>query len=180
MKKIWIGLFACVIILSAVDLEGKIGMGLGFSPDTYQESGGLGLSLPIIDIAVTKIGLSPKMAIEPIIQFTLKGAGATSVHVALSGLGDFLVKGHNKTNLYGKAGLGFMINSPGGGAETTFGFNLPFGFGLEHFVSENFSINLTALSGITFISNPTTGGDSYLEFKLGNEKPFAFYLLWYY
>ncbi len=180
MKNLSLGLILWVVTLGAVEIQDRIGMGLGFSPDTYLESARLGLPLPIVDIAVTKIGLNPKLAIEPIFQFTLRGDGATThTTFLLSFLGDILLKGHEKTNLYARAGLGFMLDSPGGGAETEFGFNLPFGFGLEHFASEHFSINLSALSGFTFISNPP-GGDSYLEIKLGNAKPFAFYLLWYY
>jgi hypothetical protein len=55
------------------------------------------------------------------------------------------------------------------------GFSLPFGFGLEHFISDHFSLNLAALSGFSFSS-----ASSQMEVKLGNDKPFAFYLLWYY
>ncbi len=178
MKRIIIALFLIVVTLGAKDLYGMIGMGLGFSPDVYQESGEYGFGFPIIDIAVTKIGMSPTMAIEPIGQFTLASDGGTEVHFLLSVLGDFLLKGHSKTNIYAKAGLGFVINT--GDPETMFGFNLPFGFGLEHFVSDQFSINLSALSGFTYISNSNNQSGSNLEFKLGNEKPFAFYLLWYY
>ncbi len=176
MRKFLILLVGIVILLQAHDLEGKIGMGLGFSPDTYLEGSAWGF--PVIDIAVTKIGLKPKLALEPIVQFSLAGNGASNVYFALSALGNFLLKGHNKTNLYGKLGIGFKIDTSD--PETMFGFNLPFGFGLEHFVSEHFSINLSALSGFTYISNPQNVSGSYYEFKLGNEKPFAFYLLWYY
>jgi len=182
MKRGAIALIMLIAMLGAYDLSGRIGMGLGFTPDVYLESGAGGLiTLPVIDLAVTRIGMNPNLALEPIFQFTLKNANDnTSVTLSLSALGNFLMKGHQKTNLYAKAGLGFMLYSPGGGAETEFGFNLPFGFGLEHFVSEHFSLNLAALSGFTFISNPPGGGDSYMEVKLGNAKPFAFYLVWYY
>ncbi len=182
MKKALIGLVAAIALVGAVDLEGRIGMGLGFSPDTYLESELTTLGFPIIDLAVTKYGLSPKMALEPIFQFTMVNANDnTSIRFRLDALLDFLMKGHSKTNVYAKAGLGFMFYSSGvTGADAEFGLSVPFGFGLEHFCSEHFSINLAALSGLTFISNPPAGGDSYLNFKLGNEKPFAFYLLWYY
>jgi hypothetical protein len=165
-------------MLSAVDLEGNIGMGLGFSPDTYLQGSAYGF--PVIDIAVTRIGLGPKLAIEPIAQFTWVSDGVDGVYFDLSVLGNFLLRGHKKTNLYGKAGLGFLIDDRY--TDTMFGFNLPFGFGIEHFASDHFSINLTALSGLTYISNPPPPAmtDSHFELKLGNEKPFAFYLLWYY
>ncbi len=181
MKKGAIALFALIAILGAYDLTGRIGMGLGFTPDTYLESSTGTFALPVIDLAVTRIGMNPKLVLEPIFQFTLKNANDnTSMNFALSALGNFLFKGHQKTNLYAKAGIGFMLYAPGGNADTEFGFNLPFGFGLEHFVSEHFSLNLAALSGFTFISNPPVAGDSYMEVKLGNAKPFAFYLVWYY
>ncbi|MEO0185139.1 MAG: hypothetical protein ABIL22_02570 [candidate division WOR-3 bacterium] len=181
MKRGAIALLALIAVLGAYDLTGRIGMGLGFTPDVFLEASGGVITLPVIDLAVTRIGLNPKLSLEPIFQFTLQDANNnTSINFALAGLGNFLFKGHQKTNLYAKAGLGFMLYSPGGGADTRFGFNLPFGFGLEHFVSEHFSLNLAALSGFTFISNPPGGGDSYMQVKLGNAKPFAFYLLWYY
>lgn len=177
-----IALLVLIAMLGAFDLSERIGMGLGFTPDVYLESNAGGLIvLPVVDLAVTRIGLNPKLVFEPLCQFTLKNVNDnTSIYFSLSGLGNFLMKGHEKTNLYAKAGLGFMLFSPGGGADSEFGFNLPFGFGLEHFVSEHFSLNLAALSGFTFISNPPGGGDSYMEIKLGNAKPFAFYLVWYY
>ncbi|HEX7319843.1 MAG TPA: hypothetical protein VF399_05760 [bacterium] len=182
MKKALIGLVAAIALVGAVDLDGRIGMGLGFSPDTYLESGLTTLGFPVIDLAVTKFGFSPKMAVEPIFQFTMVNANDnTSIRFRLDALLDILMKGHSKTNVYAKAGLGFMFYSTGApGADAEFGLSVPFGFGLEHFCSEHFSINLAAISGLTFISNPPAGGDSYLNFKLGNEKPFAFYLLWYY
>jgi hypothetical protein len=176
MKKFIVFLLSAVVMLVAVDLDGKIGMGLGFSPDTYLEGSALGL--PVIDIAVTKIGLKPHLAVEPIAQFTLSGNGGTDIYFALSALGNWIIRGHRKTNLYAKLGLGFMLDTSD--PETMFGFNLPFGFGLEHFVSEHFSLNLSALSGFTYISNPQNTSGSHYELKLGNQKPFAFYLLWYY
>ncbi|MEO0095768.1 MAG: hypothetical protein ABIL46_01080 [candidate division WOR-3 bacterium] len=181
MKKGAIAVLSIIALLSAFDLSGRIGMGLGFTPDVYLESENGIITLPVIDLAVTRIGLKPNLSLEPIFQFNLRNANDnTSVGFALSGLANYLIKGHQKTNLYAKVGFGFMLYSPGGGADSEFGFNLPFGFGLEHFVSEHFSLNLAALSGFTFISNPPVGGDSYMEVKIGNAKPFAFYLLWYY
>lgn len=181
MKKILIGLVVTVMMLGAVSLDGKIGMGLGFAPDGDID----GFSIPIIDIAVTRYGLSPTRAIEPIFQFTMKsmgdGADVTSTGVKLSGLLNFLLRGHKKTNIYGKIGLGFGFSSSGiTGAETEITFELPFGFGIEHFCSEHFSINLAAISGFRYISNPQYMEGSDLTLKLGNDKPFAFYLLWYY
>ncbi|MGB9720849.1 MAG: hypothetical protein ACPL28_05145 [bacterium] len=182
MKRGTFALLAIIALVNAFDLSGRIGMGLGFTPDVYLESdaGGV-ITLPVIDLAVTRIGLNPKLALEPMFLFALENRNDnTSINFALAGLGNFLFKGHQKTNLYAKVGLGFMLYSPGGNADTRFGFNLPFGFGLEHFVSEYFSLNLAALSGFTFISNPPGGGDSYMQVKLGNARPFAFYLVWYY
>ncbi len=181
MKKGAIALIAIVLLAGAYDLNGRIGMGLGFTPDVYQEGAGELISLPVIDLAVTRIGLNSNVVLEPTFQFTLKNANDnTSINLAIAGLVNYLLKGHQKTNLYAKAGFGFLLFSPGGGGDSEFGFNLPFGFGLEHFVSEHFSLNLAAISGFTFISNPPSGGDTYMEVKIGNAKPFAFYMVWYY
>jgi len=179
MKKLLIALVIAVVSLGAVDLNGKIGMGLGFAPDGEIE----GIHLPVIDIAVTRYGLSPTMAIEPIFQFTMQSVGngdtETYTNIKLAGLINHIMMGHQKTNVYLKGGLGLGIASSDA-PETEISFELPFGFGLEHFVSEHFSINLAAISGFKYISNPQGYEGSNLVIKLGNDKPFAFYLLWYY
>lgn len=173
MKKALIGLAVAIALVSAVDLDGRIGMGLGWAPEATS-IGGL-FTIPVTDIAVTRFGLSPKLAVEPILQFTMdNGDSLDYLLFKLSALGNFLLKGHAKTNFYGKLGLGFSMYKYGS-ADMEFAFHLPFGFGLEHFCSEHFSINLAALSGFTFSS----AGDQ-IGLKLGNDKPFAFYLLWYY
>jgi hypothetical protein len=154
-------------------MDGKIGMGLGWSPQNTN-LGGL-FVLPVTDIAVTRYALSSSMILEPIFQFTFdSGDSLDYLLFKLSALGNFLMKGHEKTNLYAKAGLGIVMDKYGSG-DMEFAFQLPFGFGLEHFVSDHFSINLAALSGFTFSS-----AGSQMEVKLGNDKPFAFYLMWYY
>jgi hypothetical protein len=167
-------LLASVGLLNAVDLNGRIGMGMGWSPDGQTT---IGTSVfPLADIAVTRIGLSEKLSVEPIFQFTLSNANdATGYYFKLYGLGNFLLKGHSKTNLYAKAGLGFTMDKPAGVDESTISFGLPFGFGIEHFCSEHFSINLAAHSGIFFVTEPSS-----FQVRLGNDKPFAFYLMWYY
>jgi hypothetical protein len=166
-------LLASAGLLNAFDLDGRFGMGLGWSPGGTN-MGSL-LFLPVTDIAVTRIGLGPNLAVEPIFQFTFdSGDSFDYLLFKLSALGNFLLKGHAKTNLYAKAGLGLVMDKYGSG-DMEIGFSLPFGFGLEHFISDHFSLNLAALSGFSFSS-----ASSQMEVKLGNDKPFAFYLLWYY
>jgi hypothetical protein len=84
------------------------------------------------------------------------------------------MKGNSTTNLYAKVGLGISLNKAGD-ADAAIGFGLPFGFGIEHFCGDHFSINLAALSGIYFVTEPSS-----FQVRLGNDKPFAFYVLWYY
>lgn len=165
-------LLASVGLLNAVDLDGRIGMGFGWSPE--RTNVGV-IPLPVSDIFVTRVGLGPNLAVEPIFQFTFdSGDSLDYLLFKLAALGNFLIKGHAKTNLYAKAGLGIAMDK-NGSADMEFAFNLPFGFGIEHFCSEHFSVNLAALSGLSFSS-----AGSQMEVKLGNDKPFAFYLLWYY
>jgi len=166
-------LLASVGLLSAVDLDGRIGMGFGWSPEGQTNVGNN--VFPITDIAVTRIGLGPKLAVEPIFQFNLSNANdVTSYYFKLYGLGNLMIKGNTSTNLYAKVGLGISLNKVGN-ADAPIAFGLPFGFGIEHFCGEHFSINLAALSGINFVTEPSS-----FQVRLGNDQPFAFYVLWYY
>lgn len=184
MQKILITFLVALTMAGAVDLTGRIGMGLGFAPDIYSGIpdttlwGLFDLGFGSTDVAVTRFGLNEKWSVEPMVQLAFDGNGSDGVRFGLSGLGNMLLKGHSKTNLYAKIGLGFIMDTHG--AETEFGFQVPFGLGLEHFFNNHFSINLAALSGFVYISNPRGYDGSYYSLHVGNEKPFAIYLLWYY
>ncbi len=184
MKKILIAITVTLVMAGAVDLDGRIGMGLGFAPDIYSGIpdtsffGLFDLGFGSVDIAVTRFGLNEKWSLEPIAQLMFDGNGEGAIRLYIAGLGNMLLKGHSKTNLYGKIGFGFMLDTHG--SEDEFGIQLPFGFGLEHFINNHFSINLAALSGFNYISHPRGGLGSYYSLRLGNEKPFAIYVLWYY
>lgn len=162
------------ISVSARSMEGSFGMGIGWSN---------GSSLLNPNTYVTKIGISPNLALEP--ELYLNAVRGTSGNVyteyGLSLLLDYIMKEHEKTNVYFKGGLSLIVdNPPTSDAITVFSF--AFGFGIEHFLSEYFSIDLSALSSYAV----TSYGD---ELPPGASSPYDFYLgngnirisaLWYY
>ncbi len=171
MKKILLVAVLAISLGMAVDLSGRIGMGLGWSPS--QTTIGT-IPLPITDIAVTRIGLGPKLSVEPIFQFTTSDVEGIDLYFKLYCMGNYVFKSHSKTNVYLKGGLGFSVLNATGGDLTTIG--VPLGFGLEYFCGEHWSVNFASLSGFQLYSN----GGSETEIKFGNDKPFAFYFLFYY
>lgn len=173
MKKILLVVALALSLGAAVDLDGRIGMGLGWSPS--RENVGE-FVLPVTDIAVTRIGLGPKLSVEPIFQFTMSDFDQIDMYFKLYCLGNILFKGHEKTNIYLKGGLGFSMLDQEGGGDALVTIGLPFGFGLEYFCGKHWSVNFASLSGLQIASQ----GDSQVEIKLGNDKPFSFYFLFYY
>lgn len=173
MKKILLVVALAFSVAVAVDLDGRIGMGLGWSPS--REAVGE-FVLPVTDIAVTRIGLGPKLSVEPIFQFTMSDFEAIDMRFKLYCLANMLFKGHSKTNVYLKGGLGFGMTDFEGGGDALVEIGVPFGFGLEYFCGEHWSVNFSSLSGLQLMSR----GDSEVEIKLGNDKPFAFFFLFYY
>jgi len=173
MKKILLVVALAFSVGVAVDLDGRIGMGLGWSPSQTDIGG---ILLPVTDIAVTRIGLGPKLSVEPVFQFTMSDFEGVDMHFRLYCLANMLFKGHEKTNVYLKGGLGFGMTDYTGGGDALIEVAVPFGFGLEYFCGEHWSVNFSSLSGLVLQSQ----GESEVEIKLGNDKPFAFFFLFYY
>ena len=91
------------------------------------------------------------------------------------------MKEHEKTNVYFKSGISLTVdNPPTTRANTIFG--LAFGFGIEHFISDYFSIDLSALSSYAVTSYgeelPEEASSPY-DFYLGNGN-IRISVLWYY
>jgi len=173
MKKILLVAALAISLGVAVDLDGRIGMGLGWSPSQTDVGG---ILLPVTDIAVTRIGLGPKLSVEPIFQFTTSDMEGIDMYFKLYCLGNYVFKSHSKTNVYLKGGLGFSLLDETGGGDALVTFGVPFGFGLEYFCGEHWSVNFASLSGLQIASQ----GGTQTEIKFGNDKPFAFYFLFYY
>ncbi len=159
----------------AKSMEGNLGMGIGWSN---------GASLLNPNTYVTKIGMGSNWVLEPELYLSAEKTGlygGAYTEYGVSVLIDYIMKGHEKTNVYFKGGLGLDVdNPPTTRANTIFG--LSFGFGIEHFISDYFSIDLSALSSYAV----TSFGEELPEDATG---PYDFYLgngnirisvLWYY
>ncbi|MEO0294009.1 MAG: hypothetical protein ABIN61_07305 [candidate division WOR-3 bacterium] len=174
MKKFGIVVLSllCIINLYARDMAGKIGLGFGW--DLSLMENGLMDSPP--NVFSTKIGLGSKIVLEPVLGLDfLNEDGSNTMEISFGAFLDYVLKSHPKTNLYFSGGIIFgSVNPPVGDAETTFG--LLFGGGLEQFISDNFSLDLTLRSGFLRVSE---GDYSISDFYIGNEKVIL-RLCWYY
>ncbi len=180
MKKTqYIAVMLCITsTVLGVDLSGRFGMGVGFSPAS-------GSALLPIDYAVTKYAFSSKIAVEPIFQYSYdvqrNGEEISNISTAFLILMDYTLKGHEQTNIYGKIGLGFEFYEPDGATDPMYVGVFPFGFGIEYFFAKRFSINVSALSKGQFTMNPgnTEGSDVFV--LIGNGKPTVYVnFCWYY
>lgn len=182
MKKV----FAIIVVIgiigsaNAKSLKGSLGMGIGWMAPRYEEiTNSFGP-----DFIITKFGISEKLVFEPLIGFDFvsisNGASETGSLIQLRGIMGFLFREHKKTNVYLKGGIGFMVESPlyDEPYSSAFGIEIPFGFGLEHFISDYFSINFDAFSGFSFLS-ANEPDVTVTSFSLGNHH-FLLSLMWYY
>ncbi len=176
MKRI----FPLLLVLSlfstvfAVDLKGKIGLGTGWVIPPPVDEYGYSVSLLTPTLIATKVGIASRLAIEPTFQFTSISNDEKASLFTLCGLVNYLFLGHKKTNIYLKGGFAFTTASVGG--TTVFSqFGLPIGVGLEHWVSEHFSIELSPIGGF-FIQNEPFDATI---FSLGNAT-LNLALIWYY
>jgi hypothetical protein len=176
MKKF---LFLVILFVSfsslAKSMEGSLGMGIGWNN---------GASLLNPNAYVTKIGLSSNLAIEPEFYLSAQKSGIMGgayTEYGISLLLDIIMKEHEKTNVYFKGGLVLDVdNPPTTNATTNWGF--AFGFGIEHFISDFFAIDLSALSSYVVTSYgeelPEDASNPY-NFYLGNGN-LRIGALWYY
>jgi opacity protein-like surface antigen len=143
-------------------MGGKVGFGLGITQ---------GSSVLNPDYLAMKIGIMPMIAIEPTIDFDkysddnkIDSIKTNNMDIGL-GLNLILAFARSKsTNIYGFGGLGFGIfnhqeeNYSSAKTKTKNSGNIigiPLGLGLEHFITETFSIDLRAVSGLLIGSNKT-------------------------
>jgi hypothetical protein len=173
-------LFAPFLFLSllstafAVDLKGRIGFGAGWTIPSPTDEYGFGLGLLSPTLVMTKIGLAPRIAIEPTFQIMSVSNDEKASAFILQGLFDYVLLEHEKTNIAPKVGFSFATASAGGSTILS-GFGIPLGIGLEHWISEHFAIDLTTMSGFFSQSEPYKA----TTFTLGNAT-LNLCLLWYY
>lgn len=161
----------------AVDLKGRIGFGAGWTlPAVLEEYDGwykIGLLTPTV--ITTRIGVAPRIAIEPTFQITsVSNDPVRGSTFTLRGLFGYVLLEHEKTNITAKAGISFA-NVSERGRTVLSEFGIPFGIGLEHWVSEHFSVDLTTISGFFSQTKPSKK----TTFTLGNAT-LNLCLIWYY
>jgi len=161
MKKIVVAVALVVLVsgLYAVDMGGKIGFGLGI----YQ-----GGSILTPQVLSTKVGIFGPLAIEPKLLFATSSfdlkSDSTKINLLETTFGlDALItlKSRATTNIYGIGGARFGIVKlemedyhSYDGKITSSGniFGLNMGVGLEHFITESFSVDIRTLSGFDMTS----------------------------
>uniref|UniRef100_A0A7C6AA19 Outer membrane protein beta-barrel domain-containing protein n=1 Tax=candidate division WOR-3 bacterium TaxID=2052148 RepID=A0A7C6AA19_UNCW3 len=138
MKKL-IPLFLMLVISTAlaVDMKGKIGMGVGWTVNSE-------IFAP--NAVITKYGLGENLVLEPSLTFSYNKNGEGSYLFDLKLLFAYALMAHEKTNLYAKAGISFgMQKTP---KMTSFG--IPLGLGLEHFLSDHFAVDVNHVMGFAY------------------------------
>ncbi len=158
MKKLaLLSIVVSSLSLSAYDTAGKFGMGVRF------------WGSPIITFSNVQIGVNNYLSLEPSIGFyniSYDDYGSSHL-VAASMLANFKPIRKERSNLLLKLG-GLLLG--GEGADS---YALLFGLGIEHFINDNFSVNVGALSGIWHSSSDygysttlTSFGSQLVDFSL--------------
>lgn len=120
----------------AVDMSGKLGMGIGW---TVGSSG-------IPDAAITKFALGEKLVLEPTLTFDYESNDEKNHELDLNLLLAYALMAHERTNFYAKAGISFgLVKEP---KMTSFG--IPLGLGLEYFVNEHFAVDINHVMGFEY------------------------------
>lgn len=155
-----------ILIIStalAVDMKGKIGMGAGWTVNSE-------IFAP--NAVITKYGLGENLVLEPSLTFFYYKNGEGNYLFDLRLLFAYALMAHEKTNLYAKAGISFgMQKTP---KMTSFG--IPLGLGLEHFLSDHFSVDIGHVMGFGY----TKHDDSKLMHFTITTTNLTAGLVWYY
>jgi len=151
-----LGIIVFSLSLGAYDTSGKFGMGVRF------------WGSPIITFSNVQIGVSNYVSLEPSVGFyKISDDYYSSDFFAASLLANFKPIRKARSNLLLKLGGLFL---GGSGSDS---YALLFGLGVEHFINDNFSVNVGALSGIWHSSSDygysttlTTFGSQLVDFSL--------------
>lgn len=177
MKKVMLlvfVLFVGVINLNARDMSGRFGLGIGWDQSVLAGVSEGMITTP--NAAITKIGLGPNLVLEPSVSLGFEGyEGETATTLLLGAALNYIIASHAKTNVYLGGGLVLATQSPPVGDGPT-SFGLMFGIGLEHFISEYYSLDLSLESGFM---NTSVGEISNSETYIGNQR-INFGMVWYY
>jgi len=138
MKKLFpLFLILAVSMVFAVDMKDKMGIGVGWM---------VGSETFAPNVVILKKALGEKLVLEPVLNFWYTKNGDANYNFDLQVLFAYAIKAHEKTNFYAKAGISFgMMKTP---KITSFG--IPLGLGLEHFISEHFSVDLNHVMGFGY------------------------------
>lgn len=158
MKKLaLLGIIVFSFSLGAYDTAGKFGMGLRF------------WGSPIITFSNVQIGVNNYLSLEPSVGFyniSFDDYGSSNLF-AVSLITNFKPIRKERSNLLLKLG-GLIL-----GGEGSDSYVLLFGLGVEHFINDDFSVNVGALSGIWHSSSDygysttlTTLGSQLVDFSL--------------
>lgn len=186
MKKLLLAIVVLGILASgasAVNMAGKIGLGVGWTTgyiDSYYMDRGSD-SYSYSDClcpsrAITRIGLLSRLVLEPIVEakivYTSNTTSETTFDMVLSPTVDFALLAHSKTNVYVKGGVSFNISSADNSVSY---YGIKVGFGLEHFVSKYFAVLLSTMSGFSYQSETNY---TYAVFSISN-RVVNLALVWY-
>ncbi len=169
----------CAIIsnASAFDTSGKFGMGIRF------------WGTPIITFSNMKFGLSDKMGLEPSFGYYSwkddygDGYESSNSIFLISVVGDINAVKAVRSNFMIKLGGAYAkmkssySNPYSSGSSSSRGTAILAGIGIEHFVNDNFAVNVGALSGY-WTSSPDDS-DASFSFTSISSQLVDFSLVWY-
>ena len=165
-----IGTFCCTVVSSAgaFDTAGKFGMGLRF------------WGTPIIAFSSMKIGVTNRLGLEPSVGYYMwkneyGDYESSNSMLLLSLTGDMKTIRAGRSNFMVKLGGAFA--KTWNSSSSTTSLAVLGGVGMEHFVNDNFSVNVGALSGF-WTSSPDDYDSRFSLMSLGNQLV-DFSLVWY-
>ena len=157
MKKLVLAIVVLGVLTSgasAVNMAGKIGLGVGWSTDYCYDL--------CPSIAITRIGLLSRLVLTPIVEakivreswkYNETSHSETAYDIVFTPTVDFALLAHSKTNVYVRGGVSVSIYGESNTDDISSSYyGIKVGFGLEHFVSEYFAVVLSTMSGISYYS----------------------------
>ena len=174
---IFVFLFCALVTnASAFDTAGKFGMGVRF------------WGTPIITFSNIKFGVNNQFGLEPSLGYhswtsSSNGSESTNNIMLFSVVADFNAIKAARSNfllrfggIYSKAKSSYSYDGFDSSSTTT-GWGVLWGIGIEHFVNENFAINVGALSG--YWNSSPDDSDASTSLMSFSSQLVDFSLVWY-